>query len=182
MVKTTLLTLILAVSAFAHGATLDTAALTAKDAGSKITDVIFATAVACREDAQNAPNILTVILSQRKNWTDGELYQIFAAVLISSNLEKTLGDDYRAFMEKRDNGSTGVKLLRALKEYCSPQDKRFERIVEMAFEDANGKAFAAEQATRQFSGPNTNGDVANGKRDPRPHPAPVTPDPISPQN
>lgn len=163
MIKEKFLAVILASCMLAHGTTLDNAANTAKDANSGIMDIISATALACREDAQNAPYTLSVILSQRENWTDEELYQIFTVVLVSSDLAKSLTKDYRAFLEDNGDGGTGVNLLRVLKEHCSPQNERFFAIVETAIADANGR-------------------TPMRKRDPRPHPAPVTPEPISPQN
>lgn len=147
---------------------LDKAVIIARDKGAPIVKVTEATVEALKDNSSPV-EVFYIIVTQRRNWSTDELYAIFDTILTYSNLKKDVSKNY-GYLEVN---LEGAKLIRALHEYVADDDK-FKQIMYRILSGPNTPKFNG--------GPNTSMIPGSEKRDLRPFPVPVTPDPISPQN
>ncbi len=120
----------------AAGPALDKAvALAAQSSGARLSDICYAVYKAVKEAPEEADVIFSQVISQRTNWTSGEVYAIFRAVLLARpDLEeefRTQAASYKGSegtMEGKDSYSgdaaknpMGYKLLTALHEAGLPE-------------------------------------------------------------
>lgn len=148
--------------------------------------IVEATVKAAQEDAAAATSVFKSIIGQRASWSHSDVYNIYNAVLMGSNLKASFTKDLESYTKGINRQDEGVKLLTALNEACTKlPNGTFEAVVGQLVRDANGVAAMAEDTAFNQKGVNTNGPAGicnTPRRDGRPNPAPVTPDPISPQN
>ncbi len=70
---------------FAAGATLDKAvAMAAQNSGVGLSDICLAAYNAAKETPDKVDVVFSEVISQRTNWTSGEVYAIFRSVLLAS--------------------------------------------------------------------------------------------------
>lgn len=134
----------------------------------------------------NAAEVFKSAMSQRASWSKADVYSVYNAVLMGANLKGSFTKDWESYTKGINQQDPGVKLIVALKEVCDKMPANtFNAVVSQLSNDANGVNNLAEHTSLNQQGVNTNGPVGicnTPRRDPRPHPTPVTPEPISPQN
>lgn len=152
------------------------------------TDAVVQTAYqAAQAGSVDAAGVFKNAMSQRESWSKADVYKVYDAVLMGSGLDKSFVEDLQSYISGVDQQKPGVQLLVALNEVCSKLPAgTFDAVVGQLRNNANGVAAYAEDTAFNQQGVNTNGPISGicntPKRDARPHPAPVTPRPISPQN
>ncbi len=119
----------------AAGPALDQAvALAAPDSGARLSDICYSVYKAVKEAPEEADQIFSQVISQRTNWTSGEVYAIFRAVLLARpDLEEAFRTHVASYkggegIKGKDSYSEGAakdpmlyKLLTALQEASLPE-------------------------------------------------------------
>lgn len=140
------------------------------------------TAAVAGFEASQSPSSVCYIFDKHvvgKGLATNEIYEVFKAVLVSSGLEASFRHDLECFKKGTNKNDGGVKLIKALHDVTTAE--QFKRITDAIIMGGCGN----EDGSLDSGGPNTKataGYCVTPRRDPRPNPVPVTPQPISPQN
>lgn len=182
IIMTALLAATVAAPAFAAGNMQDQAVQAAADTNATVKEIGPYVASAAKQDPSTAPALLTRVLNQRRTWSVSDVRDLYGAVLVGANLWESFSRDLQNFANGRGKDELGVKLLDALKKACEKlHGNTFDSVIKLLVQDANGASAEGSTQTATLD-PHRYAICDTPKRDPRPNPHPVTPDPISPQN
>ena len=182
IIMTALLAATVAAPAFAAGNMLNQAVQAAADTNATVKEIGPYVASAAKQNPSTAPALLTMVLNQRRTWSVSDVRDLYGAVLVGANLWESFSRDLQNFANGRGKDELGVKLLDALKKSCDKlQGHTFDSVIKLLVQDANGASAEGSTQTATLD-PHRYAICDTPKRDPRPNPVPVTPEPISPQN
>lgn len=182
IIMTALLAATVAAPAFAAGNMLNQAVQAAADTNATVKEIGPYVAAAAKQSPTTAPALLTFVLNQRRTWSVSDVRDLYGAVLVGANLWESFNKDLQSYKDGRGKDELGVKLLDALKKACDKlQGDTFVSVIDLLVQDANGASAEGSTQTATLD-PHRYTICDTPKRDPRPNPHPVTPDPISPQN